>query len=111
MGQKADKRIVDFVKRIGKKFKIEKAIFFGSRARGDYLNNSDYDILLVSEDFKGIFFTKRISMTYEFWKHFPLEIEPLCYTPEEFNKLKKRIGIVKEAVKEGIEIGCGTLRS
>ena len=28
----------------------------------------------------------------------------LCYTPEEFEKLKKRIGIVQEAVKEGIEV-------
>jgi hypothetical protein len=104
MGEKADKRIVDFLKRVRIKFKIEKAVFFGSRATGDYLKNSDFDILLVSEDFKGIFFTKRISMMYEFWKHYPLEIEPLCYTPEEFNKLKKQIGIVREAVKQGIEM-------
>lgn len=101
MGEKADKRIVDFVKRIGKKYKIEKAIFFGSRAKGDYLKDSDFDIMLVSEDFKGIFFTKRISMTYKFWKHFPFEIEPLCYTPDEFNKLKKQICIVREVCQRG----------
>lgn len=34
----------------------------------------------------------------------PVDLEPLCYTPEEFEKKKKQIGIVSEAVKEGIEI-------
>lgn len=104
MSEKADKRILDFLKRARKKFKIDKAIFFGSRAKGDSLKDSDFDILLVSEDFKGIFLSKRISMMYEFWRHYPLEIEPLCYTPEEFNKLKNQIGIVREAVKHGFEI-------
>jgi hypothetical protein len=28
----------------------------------------------------------------------------LCYTPEEFEKKKKQIGIVRTAVEEGIEI-------
>jgi len=43
-------------------------------------------------------------MMYEFWNHYPLDIEPLCYTPEEFEKKKKQIGIVSRAVKEGIEL-------
>ena len=28
----------------------------------------------------------------------------ICYTPEEFEKLKKEVSIVSEALKEGIEI-------
>jgi hypothetical protein len=31
-------------------------------------------------------------------------VDFLCYTPEEFNKLKKEVSIVSEALKEGIEI-------
>ncbi|MBI2672148.1 nucleotidyltransferase domain-containing protein [Candidatus Woesearchaeota archaeon] len=104
MGKKTDPKIIDFVKRVKKKYKIEKAIFFGSRSRKDYFKNSDYDIILVSSDFKGIFFTKRIAEMYEFWKFFPLEIEPLCYTPEEFKIKSKEHCIVSQAVKEGIEI-------
>lgn len=104
MGKKADAKIKDFVKRVRKEFRIEKAIFFGSRARGDYFKNSDYDIIFVSPDFKGLFFTKRIAKMYGFWKHFPLEIEPICYTPEEFKKKSKEHGIVRTAIKEGIEI-------
>jgi len=39
---------------------------------------------------------------YDFWRHWPLEIEPLCYTCEEFETKKNQIGIVAEAVREGI---------
>lgn len=104
MGKKTDPRIKDFLKRARKKFNIQKAIFFGSRARGDYLKDSDYDIILVSPDFENIFFTKRIAQRYIFWKHYPLEIEPICYTPEEFKIKSKEHGIVRQAIKEGIEL-------
>ncbi|NIM77351.1 MAG: hypothetical protein GTO20_01020 [Candidatus Aminicenantes bacterium] len=33
----------------GKKIKIEKIIFFGSRARGDYNKDSDWDFLVISD--------------------------------------------------------------
>jgi len=75
---------------------------FGSRARGDNFNDSDYDIIIVSPDFANILFTQRIAKMYDFWKHYPLDIEPICYTPEEFEKKKKQIGLVQQAVKEGI---------
>jgi len=99
-----DKRIISFVKKIKKAFKIDKAILFGSRARGDYLEDSDYDIILVSPDFENVFFTSRISRLYRFWDYFPIEIEPLCYTPKEFERMKKRVGIVQQALKEGVEL-------
>ncbi|MFB6158724.1 MAG: nucleotidyltransferase domain-containing protein [Candidatus Nanohalobium sp.] len=82
---------------------IEKAILFGSRARGDYLKHSDVDLILVSEDFKGVDWTERGKRFYLQWEgEQPLEI--LCYTPEEFEKKKNMIGTVKTAAEEGIEI-------
>src|SRR3989338_9841839 len=102
MGKKADAKIKDFIKKVKKKYRIEKAILFGSRARGDNFNDSDYDIIIVSPDFANILFTQRIAKMYDFWKHYPLDIEPICYTPEEFEKKKKQIGLVQQAVKEGI---------
>lgn len=104
MGKKTDSKIKGFVRKAREKYKLERAIFFGSRARGDGLKSSDYDIILVSPDFKGIFFSARIARMYEFWDYYPLDIEPLCYTPEEFEMKKKQIGIVQQAVEEGIEI-------
>lgn len=102
MGQKADTKITGFLRRVKKKYSIKQAIFFGSRARGENLKNSDYDIILVSADFRDIFFTKRSALMYDFWQHWPIQIEPLCYTPEEFETKKNQIGIVSEAIKEGI---------
>ena len=104
MGKKADSKIKDFMSKARQELKIERAILFGSRARGDNFKNSDYDVIIVSPDFEGVFFTKRISNVYGFWKHYPLEIEPLCYTPKEFKLKIKEHGIVRQAVKEGIEV-------
>ena len=51
MGRKTDPKIIDFVRKARKKFSLQRAIFFGSRARGDYFKHSDYDIILVSSKF------------------------------------------------------------
>ena len=92
-----------FKNRVKKKFKLDKIILFGSRARGDFFLDSDVDLIIVSEDFKDKFFTSRMSDILEFWDA-PVDLEPLCYTPEEFKKKKKQIGTVRQALKEGIEI-------
>jgi predicted nucleotidyltransferase len=102
VGQRADPRITDFIEKIGERYRITQAILFGSRARGGHLADSDYDVVLVSPDFDGIFFSQRSALMYDFGTHWPLEIEPLCYTPEEFEIKKQQIGIVSEAVKGGI---------
>lgn len=104
MGKKADERIKDFVSRVKKHYKIDKAILFGSRARGDFFKDSDYDVILVSSDFKGVFFSQRIAKLYKYWNYFPINIEPICYTPEEFTKKSKEHGLVRQAIKEGIKI-------
>ena len=103
MGKKADVKARNFVKKLRKVLKIDLAVLFGSRARGDYLEDSDYDVLIVSSDFRGKI-VERVSGLYDYWDYFPLDIEVLCYTPEEFEKMKGRIGIVQEALKEGIVI-------
>ncbi|MBI3027508.1 nucleotidyltransferase domain-containing protein [Candidatus Woesearchaeota archaeon] len=103
MGKRTDKKIESFAETIKNKFDIDKLIFFGSRAKGTYKKGSDYDFILVSKDFRGIKFTDRTSKIYPYWKYKD-SIEPLCYTPKEFNKLKKQITIVREAVEHGIEI-------
>ncbi len=98
-----DRVTTRFMKDISKKFRIENAILFGSRAKGDHLKNSDYDIILVSPDFEGRHFTERASEVLRaLTVHFPMDL--LCYTPKEFNEKRKQIGIVRRAVSEGIEL-------
>lgn len=104
MDEKADLKIRAFVDKIRGVFNLKKVLLFGSRARGDFLEDSDYDVLIVSDDFKGKVFSKRISEMYDYWDYFPLDIEPLCYTVKEFEKMRERIGIVQQALEEGIEV-------
>lgn len=82
---------------------IDKMIFFGSRAKGKSHRYSDIDLIIVSRKFKGKRFRYRPLGFYNYWNlNYPVDF--LCYTPEEFNRLKKQITIVKEAVKEGTVI-------
>lgn len=97
---------LELIKKFRKKLErlgIDRIIFFGSRANGTFNSESDFDIIAISKNFKGVKWHKRPLKIYLAWKeNKPLEV--LCYTPEEFEKKKKQIGIVKTAVEEGIEI-------
>ncbi len=90
--------IKEFKKNI-EKFGIERVIFFGSRARGDFNKDSDFDIIAISKNFKDVKWHRRPLEIYLNWDY-GYSLEVLCYTPEEFERLKKKIGIVREAVKE-----------
>ena len=75
-------------------------ILFGSRARGDSLKNSDYDVIVVSDKFKGVSFPRRLMEIEESWTGAE-PIEPLAYTPEEFEGMQKKSYVVAAAIKEG----------
>ena len=67
------------------------------------INNCDFYFIIVSEKFKWDQFIFRASGLYDLWDS-PVDIEPWCYTIEEFERKKKQRGVVAQAVKEGIEI-------
>ncbi len=78
-------------------------ILFGSRVWGKPHRDSDIDLIIVSPAFDGVHRLDRGVNLYLKWNlKYPVDI--LCYTPEEFNRKKKFIGIVQQAAKEGIEI-------
>ena len=82
---------------------IDEMYFFGSRASGKPHKYSDIDVILVSKKFKGKGHLERAPKFYVKWNlDYPVDF--LCYTPQEFNKLKKQVSIVREAVREGVEI-------
>lgn len=97
------KYLNDFIKRAREHINVENFIFFGSRARDHAKKDSDIDILIISRDFEGIKFFKRSPPLYLLWKA-PFDIDIICLTPEEFAKKSKEIGIIKQAIKEGIEL-------
>ena len=103
MGEKRIREIRDFLRKVEERFEPNKIILFGSRARGDYLKASDYDLIVVSSSFRGIHFLDRLTMLFELWDY-DFDLDILAYTPEEFEEKKNEIGVVNEAVKEGIEL-------
>ena len=86
-----------------KDISLTKLILFGSRAEGKKGRDTDVDLLVVSDAFKKLDFFQRGAKMYDYWNlNYPVDF--LCYTPEEFKKLKNQITIVREAVEHGIEI-------
>ena len=76
-------------------------IVFGSRPRGDGDEWSDLDVVVVSKAFDGRRFIDRPGDLLEATDS-PLEFEPLCYTPEEFERKRREAGIVATACEEGL---------
>ena len=96
-------KLKDFKKNLNKKIQIKEMILFGSRANGKSRKNSDVDLIIVSPEFKNLDFFQRGAKMYDFWD-LDLPVDFLCYTPEEFENLKNRASIVREAEKSGIVI-------
>jgi hypothetical protein len=104
MGRKSHLNLLEkFKENLNKKIFVNKLILFGSRAWGKPQRYSDFDLIVVSKDFENKNFIKRGSQLFNYWNlNYPVDF--ICYTPEEFNKLKKGVTIVSKAIREGIEI-------
>jgi len=107
MGKAPDKKVIKEIKkfkeRVSRKYKVDKIILFGSRARGSYKKESDVDLTIISKDFKKIKFLDRSRGLYLTWgAEYPVDF--FCYTPEEFKKMKKRLTIGRMIHKEGIAV-------
>ena len=81
---------------------MKRAILFGSRARGDHWEHSDWDVVLVSDDFEGVPFPERVTRLLRDLS--VSDVELFCYTPEEFEKGKGSFRPICEAGREGIEL-------
>lgn len=104
MGKKEDIKLVEeFKRKLTKKISVMKLILFGSRVSGKSNKHSDFDLIIVSSKFNNLNFVERGSKMYDYWD-FNYPVDFICYNPEEFNRLKNRISIVKEAIENGIEI-------
>jgi len=86
-------------KKVCKKYKIEKMLLFGSRARGEELLTSDVDVIVISDDFSKLPFRKRPDAFLDAWRY-PVDLEVLCYTNAEIKRKRKELGLVQTALKE-----------
>lgn len=93
--------IESYVERIRQEIPVNKAILFGSYARGNYDSGSDIDLAIFSDFFQGMRRVDGIAFLLGHAMDYDLDLEPLAFTSDEYNE---RLGIVDEILKTGIEI-------
>jgi predicted nucleotidyltransferase len=104
LGGEGNEEIRGFIERVKKEFEPKAIILFGSRARGEELKDSDYDLVVVSEKFRGMHFLDRLAKLYELWD-LDRDADILAYTPEEFEEKRRQLGVVRRAAEEGVPLG------
>jgi len=98
-----DKKIRTFSEKVKKRYPGAKVYLFGSRARDDWLKDSDYDIIVISDKFKDKKVLERSKKFYPLWNN-PEDLELIAYTSKEFSRMKTKSTILKDAQKYWKEI-------
>lgn len=92
--------LISFINEIKLKLPVTEVFLYGSLADGEVNEGSDIDLLIIG-DFKESFF-KRILTILSFTE---LPIEPLVYTQDEFNEMKRnRNPFILEILERGKKI-------
>lgn len=98
------KFLSQYSKILEERINIDKIILFGSYAYGSPTKWSDIDIAVISPDFKKQNDFERtkflLNLSYNINLPFPVDIEVLGFTPEEFNK-PHRFSILEEIKEKG----------
>ena len=101
-------KIKEIIFKIAKEMsiEIEKIILFGSRARGDFREDSDYDILIVTKEKltreKEIEFKVNIRISLA---RLRIPIDLIVYSSEEFIEKSKDVGYIAYYIlEEGLKI-------
>ncbi len=93
----------NYVRRLARSITVRQAILTGSRATGSYLEDSDVDLIIVSDDFSKMQLPERLRYLQKQWKS-KIPLEAFGYTVNEFRSLQRKSSYVKEAVRTGIPL-------
>jgi len=77
-------------------YEPEKIILYGSAARGELTDVSDIDLLIIKKTDKDMF--DRIGEVLKLLRNNLLPIEPMVFTPEEFERMKTEKRLFAEVV-------------
>ncbi len=86
--------------------RVEEAYVFGSRARGDYLEGSDLDIVIVSRGFEGMRYLDRLDLIYKVaWEEgIEYGVEAVALTPEELRERLEGLTMLRDASRHWIRV-------
>ncbi|TCL74130.1 nucleotidyltransferase [Hydrogenispora ethanolica] len=94
--------IREYVSELSKEIPVQKAVLFGSYARGNYDRDSDVDLAIFSDYFAGssrIEGIKFLLARARKYNHY--DFQPIPFTYQDYIE---REGFVAEVLKEGVEI-------
>lgn len=95
------KIISEFKKALARQgIKTERIILFGSQAQGTAGEYSDIDLVVISSSFKDLNFMQRCELLGRAIAEIMEPIEPLAYTPEEFDMQKRKTNFLHEVLTE-----------
>jgi hypothetical protein len=92
-----------YIRQLSTQISVKQAILTGSRARGSDLEDSDVDLIIVSDDFSNMPLPERLVYLQKNWKA-RVPLEAFGYTTSEFQRLRKNSSYVKDAVRHGISL-------
>ena len=101
-----DNEVQTLLKKVFGDLNYEKIILFGSRARGDSSERSDYDILIIMEEDLSIKEKMRllIRLKRELAKK-EVDADIIIKSSDEVDYYKDKIGsVVRNALKEGVAL-------
>ena len=91
-----------FIEKAKQKMEIKSIILFGSRARGDHTQGSDFDLIFVG-DFKDNFIKRPLNLLKLNESKYNYEL--FCYTEEEFEKMfRYGNALLLDALDEGVPL-------
>ena len=101
---KIKKMIREYVKSLSKEIRVQKVILFGSWATGNYLEDSDVDLIVLSNEFTGVHLEDRLAILQRHWDdvRYGRALEAFGYTELEFRELQTCHHIVREARRKGL---------
>ena len=95
------------VEALAEVFQLEKVFLFGSRAKGDHSQDSDYDLLLVVEDTEEDRFMRELK-GLALVRHLDASFDLFIYTKSEFDNWKNELSSIPEtAMNTGRELQLG----
>lgn len=104
-------RIPEWIKQVLRDFIVKaknslgcvEVYLFGSYAKGNWLYDSDIDLIVVSPAFKKLNMSER----YVLIRHMlpsMVSVELLLYTPEEFEKMKRKSIVIQDAEEYWVKL-------
>ncbi len=75
-------------------------LLFGSHIKDTANEDSDIDVIVISNAFANIPFIKRMPLFLKLIR-FPKHIDFICYSPDEFERLKNKSSVLIDALKTG----------